>query len=106
VAVPPEYIVFDVDPCDGAKLEDLGDIPETVMARSGGLDAGWHVWFQLPEGVRPGALKGDHMPAVDIKKRGGYVVMPLASIHPAGATNGVTGAALASLSQPSSLTTC
>lgn len=75
--------VVDVDPRNGGDvtLEMLtarhGELPETVYQRSGG--GGSHYLFAVPDGRRIRPLgKG-----IDIKRRGGYIVLA-PSIHPDG----------------------
>jgi hypothetical protein len=72
VAVPPEYVVFDVDPRHGGTLAGLGEVPETVMAATGG--GGWHVWFALPD--RDMAIQGTcGLTGIDVRKAGNYVLV-------------------------------
>ncbi|WP_245541556.1 bifunctional DNA primase/polymerase [Smaragdicoccus niigatensis] len=76
---PPEgVIVLDVDPRNGGNAADLGQLTDTLMAKTGG--GGAHIWYHHagPAVGRVGGCKG-----IDIKKRGGYVVVP-PSIHPSG----------------------
>lgn len=75
--VPPEnVVVLDIDPRNGGTLESLGELPDTLHARSGG--GGHHVWFGF-RGPTRGAVDG--IPGVDIKKSTGYLILP-PSIHP------------------------
>jgi hypothetical protein len=79
--VPERYVVLDVDVKDGAHIDDLGELPETVIARSGG--GGWHVWFRLPE--NPPEIKGGKaLPGVDIRAGGKNYLLVFPSIHPSG----------------------
>jgi hypothetical protein len=78
VRPPSGVIVLDIDPRNGGTVEQLGAIPETWCARTGGK--GLHLWFRYREPVR-GALDG--ATGVDIKSSGGYLVMP-PSVHPSG----------------------
>lgn len=79
IAVPDEIVILDVDPRNGGKLEALGEIPETVIARTGG--GGWHVWFRLPDGAQIRGKTG--LAGVDVRKAGNYVVAP-PSVHESG----------------------
>lgn len=79
-------VVIDVDPRDGgldslAALEaELGPLPETVTAASGGPDGGEHRYFRCPEGGLPSTILA---PGLDVKADGGYV-RAVGSIHPSG----------------------
>ena len=55
---------------------DLGELPPTVAAATGG--GGWHLLHRLPAGELRGSLGG----GVDIKVRG-YIIAP-PSVHPSG----------------------
>ncbi len=55
------------------------DLPETVTARTG--SGGWHLYYQLPEGVDLGNSAGKLAPCVDTRGSGGQIVFP-GSIHP------------------------
>jgi hypothetical protein len=79
--VPAGYVVLDVDVKDGAHISDLGELPETVIARSGG--GGWHVWFRLPENS-PEIKGGKALPGVDIRAGGKNYLLVFPSIHPSG----------------------
>jgi hypothetical protein len=94
VAVPNGYVVFDVDPRHGGTLEALGEIPETIIQRSGG--GGWHVWFKLtliadggtdddgePTGDYPELRGKCGLAGVDVRKVGNYVVVQ-PSVHESG----------------------
>lgn len=72
---PVGFIVLDVDPRNGGDLDQLGTVPPTSIAKTGG--GGWHLWFHYLGPVR-GALDGT--PGVDIKSNSGYLVAP-PSIH-------------------------
>ncbi|MGW6035298.1 bifunctional DNA primase/polymerase [Gordonia terrae] len=78
VRPPTHLIVLDVDPRAGGSLDDLGSIPTTRIASTGG--GGWHVWFRYSGRVR-GKLAGAD--GIDIKGNNGYLVAP-PSIHPNG----------------------
>lgn len=79
---PSGVVVIDVDPRNGGDdalhdLErDLGPLPETVSAETGG--GGWHYLFRHPGGDLVGVL----VDGVDVKDHG-YVVAP-PSVHPSG----------------------
>lgn len=77
---PAGVIVLDIDPRNGGAVESLGDLPETVTARTG--SGGWHYWYRmdLPLGRRFAKVV-DGAPGVDIKAHTGYLVAP-PSIHP------------------------
>jgi hypothetical protein len=82
MAVPPGYVVIDVDPRNGgatswANLEAKhGRLPPTLTAHTGG--DGWHYWFHCD-----GPSRGKIAEGVDVKKHGGYVVAP-PSLHASG----------------------
>ncbi len=81
---PSGIVVIDVDPRSGgdrtlAALEaQLGTLPETVEARTGGPDGGRHLLFRAPHGRLVGNL-GD---GLDVKHEGYILVAP--SVHPSG----------------------
>lgn len=84
IAVPEHLMVLDVDPRhDGHRtlsgLEAVhGELPATLVARSGRGDGGRHLWFRRPAGE----LTGCKLAGIDLKLGGrGYVVAP-PSIHP------------------------
>jgi hypothetical protein len=78
---------LDVDPRNGGTeslarlLADIGldRLPPTAETRTGGHEAGRHLFFTAPERVRNGPLRG--YPGLDLKGPGGYVLGP-GSIHP------------------------
>lgn len=89
-AIGQEYLVIDVDPRNGGlkslkKLRNklgLGDLSSsypTVITGSGGF----HYYMKLPKLVSSKDLRGNHKkyPGIDIKKKGGYVVIA-GSLHP------------------------
>lgn len=83
--VPPGVLVLDVDPRHGGldglariQLEHLEQLPATRTAVSGRGDGGVHLYWQHPGGDATGARLG---PGIDLKSRGGYLVLP-PSIHP------------------------
>ncbi len=81
LAIPEGFVVFDVDPRNGGSLDMLGEIPKTVMARTGG--GGWHVWFRVSPDVK---LRGKtDLPGIDVRKKGNYVVVA-PSKHESGGT--------------------
>jgi hypothetical protein len=79
--VPEGYVVLDVDVKDGAHISNLGELPETVIARSGG--GGWHVWFRLPENA-PEIKGGKALPGIDIRAGGKNYLLVYPSVHPSG----------------------
>jgi len=84
-AIPNDYIVIDIDPRNGgadswAKLNVNVDKYTTVKTGGGGL----HVYCKLPKFLYHNDIKsslGKKYPGIDIKKLGGYVIVP-PSIHP------------------------
>jgi hypothetical protein len=84
VAVPVQYVVFDIDPRHGGTLQKLDRIPETVVQHSG--SGGWHVWFRLPYGVEVDSgvpwLKRD---GIDLRVAGKHYVAVEPSLHVSGA---------------------
>ena len=79
LAIPPGFLVVDIDSRDA--LEKLrGDrLPKTARATTG---RGIHLWYSVANAEVRNAV--GFLPGVDIKARGGYVVAP-PSIHPSGA---------------------
>ena len=80
-AVPPGHVVVDIDPRNGGDstwdaLTTGHELPPTLVTRTG--SGGRHIWFRLPY-ARP--VRGSAGPGIDLKARGGYLVMP-GSIHP------------------------
>ena len=81
---PSGIVVLDIDPRHGgdrifAALEaELGRLPETVEARTGGPDGGRHLVFRAPKG----RLVGNLGKGVDVKHDGYILVAP--SVHPSG----------------------
>lgn len=82
-AIPKGVVVLDVDPRNGGDvaLETLcrpyGGVPRTLRCNSGGRDRGYHLWLRYDG--RP--LSAKRLDGIDLKKHGGYVVLP-PSIHP------------------------
>lgn len=76
--LPEGTICIDVDPRNGGSLDALGELPETLTARTGG--DGWHLLFRY-HGKPGGKVRG--VPGVDVKTRKGYIVAA-PSIHPSG----------------------
>ncbi|WP_051020396.1 bifunctional DNA primase/polymerase [Nocardia araoensis] len=71
-------VVLDIDPRSGGTLEQLGEVPETWTAHTGG--GGWHLWFRYR-----GRCRGKLADAVgvDVKTAAGYLVVA-PSMHPSG----------------------
>jgi len=78
--LPAGVIAIDVDPRNGGTLDQLGTLPVTWTARTGG--GGWHVLFRYQAPV-VGRLRGAE--GIDVKSNSGYIVAA-PSIHPAGGT--------------------
>lgn len=83
--VPPVgVVILDVDPRNHgdeslAELEGRhGPLPPTLTCRTG--SGGWHVWLSYN-----GPARGRLADGIDVKKTGGYVVLP-PSLHMAGGT--------------------
>ena len=80
-AVPPGAVVIDVDARSGGLATlagweaEHGLMPATLRAATGG--GGWHLWFAGVSTV--GKLAG----GIDVKKPGGYLVLP-PSVHVSG----------------------
>ena len=79
-AVPPGVAVLDVDPRNSGHehLADLvlqnGPLPLTLRCDTGG--GGFHLWYRVDGRPLKSFLRG-----VDLKRHGGYVVLP-PSVHP------------------------
>lgn len=81
-------LVLDIDPRNGGgesltlNLEDLGKLPKTVAANTGG--DGRHIYFEWPEGsdirTRHGNVLGS---GIDVQADGAYIVAP-PSLHISG----------------------
>ena len=86
-AIPDSIVVMDVDPRNGgleavARLQDDHSFIEpTLCAASGRGDGGLHYYFQAPDVHLVGNLGNAGYAGIDLKKVGGYVVLP-PSIHP------------------------
>lgn len=74
----PGVIVIDVDPRNGGTLDQLGALPVTWTARTGG--GGWHLMFRY-QGPTVGRVRGTT--GIDIKTTTGYIVVA-PSVHPDG----------------------
>ncbi len=78
-------VVLDVDPAHGGDVslaaveQEIGKLPPTVEARSGG--GGRHLYFSHPRGHV--ASRVGLRPGLDLRGDGGCIVMP-PSIHPSG----------------------
>lgn len=83
-AVPDDVVVIDIDPRHGGSnsirgLEDEhGPLPTTLTCRTGGSDAGRHLWFRRP----PGELHLHPRPGIDLRIGGAHYVVCPPSIHP------------------------
>ena len=77
IAVPPGYVVLDVDgPEGGAAIRGAGlDLPATLSATTGRGEGFTHLWYTTPEGVTARNAVGI-LPHVDTRAVGGYVVAP------------------------------
>lgn len=67
---PSGVTVVDVDPRSGGGAESVADLPPTLCAMT--PSGGWHLFYQ---GVVPSSKVGWRK-GVDLKGRGGYVVVP------------------------------
>lgn len=83
--VPPKgVVVIDVDPRNGGDLTlaametEFGRLPPTLTAQTG--SGGWHIWMTYN-----GPARGKLGEGLDVKKLGGYVVLP-PSVHASGGT--------------------
>lgn len=79
--VPPKgYAIIDIDPRDGGlETAKRFKLPNTLVARSGGKDHGFHYFYKDAPHL-PGKLG----PGIQLKANGtGYVIAP-PSIHPSG----------------------
>ncbi|WP_271612664.1 bifunctional DNA primase/polymerase [Bradyrhizobium sp. CCBAU 21362] len=80
-----DFIVVDIDPRHGgddtfAALEAVEHFPETATTRS--QSGGRHLIYVAPDGPVKGDTKGDVLGVgIDVKARGGYVVMPGSTIE-------------------------
>lgn len=78
--LPDGVLALDVDPRHGGSLDQLGDLPATWTARTGG--GGWHLLFRY-QGPVVGRVRDTA--GIDIKTHTGYIVVA-PSIHPGGGT--------------------
>jgi hypothetical protein len=84
IAIPPSWIVVDVDPRNGGDVElpqleaKYGSLPATVTARTGG--GGAHYIFRRPGAVR---LRGKLTKGIDLLGTGRYVLVA-PSVHASG----------------------
>lgn len=76
--VPERVIVIDIDPRSGGTLEQLGEVPRTRTAATGG--GGWHLLYRHVGKARG---KLDQAQGIDIKTHSGYIVAA-PSLHPSG----------------------
>ena len=81
-----DFIVVDIDPRNGGDDTFAGllaveyDFPETATTRS--QSGGRHLIYVAPDGPVKGDTKGDVLGVgIDVKARGGYVVMPGSTIE-------------------------
>ena len=80
-------VVVDIAPRHGgnapmaALIAELGPLPATAEARTGGKDAGRHIFFASPAGAK---FRGNIGPGIDVKHRGYVLLAP--SVHPEGGT--------------------
>lgn len=114
-AVPDGLFVIDLDPRkDGhvaamAKLTtDHGALPRTLTTKSGRGDGGRHLFYRRPQGRLSIAQLGPEFtftaqPGIDIKDRGGLIVLPPSIHHVTGKSYTAVDAAIAAL--PASLIT-
>lgn len=82
--------VLDVDGEEAARTlrslaDSMGGLPETVLARTGREDGGYHLYWKMPEGSDIRNSAGKIGPGLDVRGSGGYVVLP-PSPHPDGRT--------------------
>lgn len=75
-------VVLDIDGPDGVGSVSNKELPNTVIAETGG--GGWHYLFRYPHGRVIGNKTGI-LPKVDVRADGGYIVAP-PSIHKSGKT--------------------
>lgn len=70
-------LVIDLDPREGGSVEVLeqsGEVPPTLMAKTGG--GGVHLYYRYPEEVTVRNSAGKLAAGVDVRGEGGYVVVP------------------------------
>lgn len=80
IRIPDDKVIVDIDDIEYAKT--LGDLPETVTAMTARIGGGYHLWYQLPEGV---SVKRNTkiINGIDVLPKDGYVLAPN-SVHPNG----------------------
>lgn len=80
-AIPPTMCVVDVDPRHDGEVTwqrlSAGRQVHTATVLTGRMDGGKHLWLRKPDGP----IRTTLGPGVDVKRWGGYVVLP-PSIHP------------------------
>ena len=87
LAIPENLVVVDVDPRNEGlvslrKLESENEFLDvTLCAASGRGDGGLHYYYQRPDADLVGGLGNLGYPGIDLKKQGGYVLLP-PSVHP------------------------
>lgn len=75
---PLGVVVLDVDVQNGGAIEELGALPRTRVARTGG--GGFHLWFRYRGPVRGHLADAT---GIDIKSTSGFLVVP-PSVHKSG----------------------
>lgn len=85
IAVPPGYLVIDIDPRNGgnatarALSAELGPVPPTLIART--RAGGYHYWFKTR--LDPDSIRSDLGAGVDVQRAGkGYVAVPPSMVDP------------------------
>ena len=79
IAAGDELAIVDVDRVEG--LAELGPLPRTLTARSGG--GGWHLYYLRPSGLRLSFRAKSFPDRVEVKLGAGGTVAP-PSVHPNG----------------------
>ena len=80
-----EIVAIDIDPRnDGMTSWELlrqqyQDIPKTATSCTGG--GGYHLLYSVPQGIDPKSLKVKLCQGIDVKRMGGYIILP-PSVHP------------------------
>ena len=99
IAVPPEWLVVDVDPRNGGDVElarlerEHGALPPTLAAHTGG--DGQHLVFARP----PGKLRGKLARGIDLLGVGRYILVA-PSVHPSGGVYRWTSPRGTAIAQP------